>query len=199
MLSKFSPLNSLNEEGKNIETIMESMSLTPSDTHRLNEAMNKTFSDESACIDDVSHFKEKYFIKRNDVKQLEIDLKSKFIENYHHPTTENQKTEYKQLVEHFKRDSDFVQLPFNPNTDLPILIEYLADNKMLPCLVFSFNRTSCEHYAEILLDYYERKEAHLRKTKYAKKIEQLETKRAQELSTNKKTRDNKEKDKDKVN
>lgn len=199
MLSKFSPLNSLNEEGKNIKTVMESISLTPNDTHRLNEAMNKTYSNQATCIDDLSHFKEKYFIKRNDVKQLEIDLKSKFIEKHHHSITENQKTDYKQLVEHFKRDSDFVQLPFNPNTDLPILVEYLADNKMLPCLVFSFNRTSCEHYAEILFDYYERKEAHLRKTKYAKKIEQLEAKRAREVATNKKSRDNKEKDKDKVN
>lgn len=177
---------------------MESISLTPSDTHRLNEAMNKTYSNESTCIDDVSHFKEKYFIKRNDVKQLEIDLKSKFIEK-HDLTTEKQKNDYKQLVEEFRRDSDFVQMPFNPNTDLPILVEYLADNKMLPCLVFSFNRASCEHYAEILLDYYERKEAHLRQTKYAKKIEQLEAKRAREVVANKKARDNKEKDKDKVN
>lgn len=189
MLNSFSPLSCLNNVAKNLQNIIEAVSLTPSDTLRFQQKFNDIYSPPNPEFNDLtvnSNFANKFYFTRNNVKKFELDLKKEFLK-----TQENQTSlvEYKKLINELKKDANFVQVPFDPKFDLPILIEYLAQQNMLPCLAFSYIRSRCEVYTKILLEYYEKKEIYLRKTKYAEKIEFLEKNRVVENIAKKKLRD----------
>lgn len=180
VLQKFSPLCSLNEQGRNLTDIVEGICLTPSETHRLEQSI-------SSSNPNISQFSDKNFINRNQVRELESDLKTKLLDSYN-PVGVEQKP-YGKIFKDLRVESEFLQEKFEASTDLPILVEHMFETDMLPCLTFSFTRNQCERYVEILLDYFEKKEAYLRATKYAEKINYLKTKRDREVAVSKKTRD----------
>lgn len=127
---------------------------------------------------DYKNFNEKFFINRNDVKEFEQDLKSDFIDKIQDVNQSN-------FVKNLKLNSSFEQTSFDFEQHLPILVEYLNENDMLPCLAFCFDQYRCEKYARILFDYFEQKEDHLRETKYKSILEELELKRDIEMSMKK--------------
>jgi hypothetical protein len=188
-----SPLDCLNNNGHNTQTILDNVTLNPSDTLRLWDTMSVSYAatptvqQQRLDLDSFGPFANEQFITRNAVQQFECDLKRELVTNFT-PTTDS----FSHLVTKLQTTGSQITLDnrsFVAETDLPALVEYLKSHDMLPCLAFSLDRAKCEQYTHILLDYYAKKEQDLRNTKYKKRLAGLSEKRAADELRAKKLRD----------
>ena len=202
MLNPLSPLECLNANGLNTRLILENVTLNPNDTLRLYDTMNVSYKSIDDDDDDSQQqrlelnsfgpFSNKQFIARNDVQQFECELKSELLSNFD-PTTDRFAHLVTQLNSSTSTCIEENKGSFDPETDLPALVEYLKSNDMLPCLAFSLDRAKCERYTRILYEYYSKKEQELRETKYKKRLDTLAEKRLADELQRKKNRDAKSK------
>lgn len=202
-IQPFSALQCLNDGDRDTETIMNAVTLTPSGTLAMYQSLRAAYPHHAPFATelgvtqyapfsaDAESSSSKLFISRNDVQAFQEDLKTEFLTNCY------PNGGYPQILENLNADRpQMIDMSRTNNEDFPALVEYMMSHDMLPCLVFSMDRSNCESLIQRLLDYFEAKEARLRQTVYREKIAMLEKKRHHESLDQKKDRDKKQKGKE---
>jgi superfamily II RNA helicase len=185
------PIGLMNAKQLTSRGIPNDFSLSPCETLRLNDVMEKTNGKNQQIPTLTEHFSPGWVVERslsntyshivcNQFKDLITKNENSTIDSISsllNPTTSN-KISYPELKPMAALIGEFVLT--------------LKEKNLLPCIVFTDSRPLCEELAESVAQYFEELEKELRRTKYKHQIEALEKRliqieKAQKTSKAKKT------------
>jgi superfamily II RNA helicase len=167
------PVGLMNAKQLTSRDVPEDFSLSPYETLRLNEAMQKTDIPTNPIPTLTEHFSPGWIVERSVCNTYSTLVRNQFkdliktnqnsaidsISSSLNPTTAN-KIYYPELKPMSSLIGEFVLT--------------LKEKNLLPCIVFTDSRALCEELAESVAQYFVELEKKLRQTKYKLQIEALE-------------------------
>ena len=167
------PVGLMNAKQLTSRGVPKDFSLSPNETVRLNEAMEKNGTESNQVPTLTEHFSPGWIAERNlcnTYSRLVCDQFNELIKKENNPTIDSISSSLNPTV------SNKIHYPeLKPMSSLiGEFVLTLKEKNLLPCIVFTDSRPLCEELAESVAQYFEELENELRRTKYKHQIEALE-------------------------
>ncbi|CAF3527387.1 unnamed protein product [Rotaria sordida] len=167
------PIGLMNSKQLTSRGLPQDLSLSPCETLRLNEAMQKTNVKNNQIPTLTEYFSPNWIVERNmcnTYSRLVCNQFNDLIQNNENSIIDSISSSLNPIT------SNKINYPeIKPMSSLiGEFVLTLKEKNLLPCIVFTDSRSLCEELAENVAQYFEELENELRRTKYKYQIEAIE-------------------------